>query len=82
MMILNATLFVNFFLKVLYYMRIFKSFGLLVELIYGIRGTLIPFLLFLFFFVAFFTVIFLILGANFGGIHFLNDDFSLFYYVF
>ena len=63
-------------------MRIFEKFGLLVELIYTIVGKLMPFILFLFFFVAFFTLIFLILGAEFGGFDFLNKEFSLFWNVF
>ena len=63
-------------------MRVFESFGLLVELIYGIGGKLFPFILFLFFFVAFFTLTFLILGADFGGHDFLNNEFSLFWNVF
>jgi hypothetical protein len=66
----------------MFYMRNFESFGLLVELILGIGLKLAPFMLFMFFFVSFFTLVFLILGANFGETPMLNDEFALFNNVF
>jgi len=82
MMLLNSILFCCFFMKCFFYMRVFPEFGLLVELIYGIRRKLMPFLLFLFLFVIFFTVVFLILGCNYGEVDMLNDEFYLFIQVF
>jgi len=69
-------------MKCFFYLRVFPEFGLLVELIYGIRRKLMPFLLFLFLFVIFFTVVFLILGCNYGEVDMLNDEFYLFIQVF
>jgi len=82
MMLLNSVLFCCFFMKCFFYLRVFPEFGLLVELIYGIRRKLMPFLLFLFLFVIFFTVVFLILGCNYGEVDMLNDEFYLFIQVF
>lgn len=65
-MILNVTIFILFFLKTLFYFRANQEFGLLAELIWGIFNKLIPFTFFMFFIVFGFTIVFWMLGANFG----------------
>lgn len=53
--------------KLLFYLRIYDDFAMLVELIVGVWKPILPFLVFLMINVGFAEVIFIVLGANFGS---------------
>lgn len=82
MIVLNLTIFFLIFMKLMFYFKVYDSFGLLSELIYGIRKRLIPFLIFLFVILGFFTILFMILGCDFGNTEMVNSTFYLFFNVF
>jgi len=82
MMVLNTCIFIFIFYKMLFYFQVNREFGLLSELIWGIKSKMTPFISFLFLQLLGFTVMFLILGTNFGEMDMVNSEYYLFFQVF
>ena len=62
----NLVLFCLLWFKFMFYLRIFDSFGMIVELFLGMRVKLQPFIIFLFLINGFFTIVFTVIGCSFG----------------
>jgi hypothetical protein len=54
-------------LKTLQYVRVIDSFGFLVQMIISVFGDLVPFLVILFLFVCFFSLMVYVMGGNFDN---------------
>lgn len=62
----NLVLFILLSFKVLFFLRIYPTFGIIVSMFLGMTGRLTPFICFLLFVICIFSVIFTLLGCNFG----------------
>ena len=77
-MFLVYLVFLSIIGKVFFYMRLFEDFGMMVELVLGIKGKVGPFLIFLLLIISFFSISFTLINESFGADPFIYQGLNIF----